>query len=72
MQHFLFQMILGALIFTTFAIECTLVGNRLQTTSTIMLSNIAFKLAVSNSMPRVSYFTYLVSIGGERSVVPEV
>ncbi|ELU01543.1 hypothetical protein CAPTEDRAFT_224095 [Capitella teleta] len=55
----LFMMILGALIFSTFAIECSLIGNRLQTTSTIMLSNIAFKLAVGNAMPRVSYFTYM-------------
>jgi hypothetical protein len=27
-----------------------------------MLSNIAFKLAVGNAMPRVSYFTYMVNI----------
>ena len=55
------QLILGALIFSTFAIDPTLVQNRLQISATILLSNITFKLAVSHTLPHVSYFTYLVS-----------
>ncbi len=35
--------------------------NRIQLSFILLLSNITFKFSVSNTVPKVSYLTYLVS-----------
>ncbi len=58
----LFQIFICSLIFTTFWIPQTIPQNRIQLSFILLLSNITFKFSVSNTVPKVSYLTYLVSI----------
>ena len=51
----------------TFAVKPTLPQNRLQLSFTLVLTAVAFKFVVNQSLPRISYLTYLVS-AARRSV----
>ena len=55
------------LSFVTFAVKPTLPQNRLQLSFTLVLTAVAFKFVVNQSLPRISYLTYLVS-AARRSV----
>ena len=56
-----FQFLIAILAFLTFTVDSTLVQNRLQLAFTLMLTNVAFKFVITQSLPRISYLTYLVS-----------
>ena len=47
--------------FATFAVNFQKSENRLQLTFILLLTTITFKFAVNQSLPRISYLTYLVS-----------
>ena len=55
------QFLIGALSFLTFAVDPILPQNRLQLTFTLVLTAVAFKFVVNQSLPNISYLTYLVS-----------
>ena len=55
------QFLIGALSFLTFAVDSILPQNRLQLTFTLVLTAVAFKFVVNQSLPNISYLTYLVS-----------
>ena len=55
-----FQFLIACLSFLTFAVEPTLPQNRLQLAFTLVLTTVAFKFVVNQSLPRISYLTYLV------------
>ncbi len=55
-----FQFMITCLSFLTFAVDHQLTQNRLQLTFTLMLTSVAFKFVASQSLPRISYLTYLV------------
>ena len=61
MLFFILQLLIAALSFVTFAVDPDLVQNRLQLTFTLVLTTVAFKFVVNQSLPRISYLTYLVS-----------
>jgi len=52
-------MLIAALSFVTFAVNPDLVQNRLQLTFTLVLTTVAFKFVINQSLPRISYLTYL-------------
>ncbi|XP_046574337.1 LOW QUALITY PROTEIN: cys-loop ligand-gated ion channel-like [Haliotis rubra] len=56
---FLTMMLITLLAFTTFAIGVTLTQNRLQLSFTLVLTGVAFKFVVNQSLPRISYLTYM-------------
>ncbi|ESO92651.1 hypothetical protein LOTGIDRAFT_162572 [Lottia gigantea] len=56
---FLIMMLITLLSFATFAVEIFLTQNRLQLSFTLMLTGVAFKFVVNQSLPRISYLTYL-------------
>jgi hypothetical protein len=45
--------------FTTFAVDYKLPQNRLQLTFILLLTTVAFRTNVNNSLPRISYLTYM-------------
>ncbi|XP_074642258.1 cys-loop ligand-gated ion channel-like isoform X3 [Tubulanus polymorphus] len=47
------------LIFATFSVNEELVQNRLQLSFTLVLTAVAFKFVVNQSLPKISYLTYL-------------
>lgn len=49
------------LFFSTFSVQQTLPENRLQLSFILLLSNITFKFIVNQTLPKISYLTYLVS-----------
>ncbi|KAK2161180.1 hypothetical protein LSH36_120g06032 [Paralvinella palmiformis] len=53
------QIFIGILLFTTFAVDVTLVQNRLQISFILLLSNITFKFNIAQMLPKVSYLTLL-------------
>ena len=54
------KFLIACLSFLTFAVEPTLPQNRLQLAFTLVLTTVAFKFVVNQSLPRISYLTYLV------------
>jgi len=50
---------IACLCFITFSVHPSLVANRLQLTFIVMLTSVAFRFTVHQSLPRVSYLTYL-------------
>ena len=46
--------------FTSFAVDYKLPQNRLQLTFILLLTTVTFKFVVNQSLPRISYLTYLV------------
>lgn len=59
--HFPFQFLISILSFSAFSIGAT-VPNRLQTTITLLLTAVAFKMVAKQHLPMISYLTYLVSV----------
>ena len=55
------QMFICGLAFATFSVDCRLPQNRLQLSFLLLLTTITFKFVVSQTLPRISYLTYLVS-----------
>ena len=58
---FLFQFFISALSFATFAVSPELPQNRLQLSFTLLLTSVAFKFVINQSLPKISYLTYMVS-----------
>ncbi|ESO04812.1 hypothetical protein HELRODRAFT_172487 [Helobdella robusta] len=63
-QYFIWNVIIIMLLiclmsFTTFAVEYKLTPNRLQLTFLLLLTTIAFKTNINNSLPKISYLTYM-------------
>ena len=57
----LFQLFICSLAFATFTVDLTKPQNRLQLSFILLLTTITFKFVVSQTLPRISYLTYLVS-----------
>ena len=55
------QFFISSMAFATFAVKFEKSENRLQLTFILLLTTITFKFAVNQSLPRISYLTYLVS-----------
>jgi len=55
------QFFISSMAFATFAVHFQKAENRLQLTFILLLTTITFKFAVNQSLPRISYLTYLVS-----------
>lgn len=58
-NSFSVTLLICCLSFVTFAVEPALVQNRLQLSFTLVLTAVAFKFVVNQSLPRISYLTYL-------------
>jgi hypothetical protein len=56
-----FQFLITGLSFATFAVSPILPQNRLQLSFTLLLTSVAFKFVVIQSLPKISYLTYMVS-----------
>lgn len=56
---FLVMMFICGLAFATFSVDCRLPQNRLQLSFLLLLTTITFKFVVSQTLPRISYLTYL-------------
>ena len=61
--HFLllFQILIYALSLCTFSVDVSSPSDRLSVTLTLLLTAVAFKFVVSQSLPTISYLTLLVS-----------
>lgn len=55
----LVMMFICTLIFTTFTVDQNLPQSRMQLSFILLLSNITFKFTVNQTLPKVSYLTYL-------------
>ncbi|KAK2146858.1 hypothetical protein LSH36_581g00010 [Paralvinella palmiformis] len=53
------QILIGILIFATFAVDIERIQNRLLLSFILLLSNITFKFNISQTLPKVSYLTLL-------------
>ncbi|KAK2152898.1 hypothetical protein LSH36_315g03080, partial [Paralvinella palmiformis] len=69
---FLVMLFICSLCFTTFTVDLTLPQNRLQLSFILLLTTITFKFVVSQTLPRISYLTYLVSINSSVTVTLNV
>ena len=67
-KYFIFQFLICSLAFATFAVNRDKPENRLQLSFTLVLTSVAFKFVVNQSLPKISYLTYLVSIVITQSV----
>ncbi|BFZ21949.1 hypothetical protein BsWGS_24988 [Bradybaena similaris] len=56
---FMVTFLICSLSFITFSVEKTLPQNRLQLSFTLVLTAVAFKSVVNQSLPRISYLTYM-------------
>ncbi|KAI0208387.1 hypothetical protein LSAT2_006925 [Lamellibrachia satsuma] len=56
---FLITFLICSLSFATFAVDRRLPQNRLQLSFTLVLTSVAFKFVVNQSLPKISYLTYL-------------
>ena len=59
--YFLLQLLISCLSFATFAVGPDKPQNRLVLTLTLILTVVTFKFVINQSLPRISYLTYLVS-----------
>ena len=61
--HFLllFQFLIDILSFCSFSVDISSPSDRLSVTLTLLLTAVAFKFVVSQSLPTISYLTLLVS-----------
>lgn len=57
----LFQTLICATSFATFAVSRKLPQNRLQLSITLMLTAVTFRLTTNANIPKISYHTRLVS-----------
>ena len=55
-----FQFFISALSFATFSVSPELPQNRLQLSFTLLLTSVAFKFVINQSLPKISYLTYMV------------
>ena len=55
------QLFICSLAFGTFTVKLDLPQNRLQLSFILLLTTVTFKFVVSQTLPRISYLTYLVS-----------
>ena len=55
-----FQFFISALSFATFAVSPELPQNRLQLSFTLLLTSVTFKFVINQSLPKISYLTYMV------------
>jgi len=55
------QLFICSLTFATFSVDLTIPQSRLQLSFILLLTTITFKFVVSQTLPRISYLTYLVS-----------
>ena len=58
---FALQFFISALSFATFAVSPELPQNRLQLSFTLLLTSVTFKFVINQSLPKISYLTYMVS-----------
>jgi len=56
---FLIMSFISCLAFATFSVQPKYVHNRLQLSFTLLLTSVAFKFVVNQSLPKISYLTYL-------------
>ena len=56
------QLFICSLTFATFSVDLTIPQSRLQLSFILLLTTITFKFVVSQTLPRISYLTYLVSL----------
>ncbi|XP_025092548.1 uncharacterized protein LOC112562932 isoform X2 [Pomacea canaliculata] len=56
---FIVTFLICSLSFATFSVDKSLPQNRLQLAFTLMLTSVAFKSVVNQSLPRISYLTYM-------------
>lgn len=56
---FLVMFFISALSFVTFAVSPELPQNRLQLSFTLLLTSITFKFVINQSLPKISYLTYM-------------
>ncbi|ELU17487.1 hypothetical protein CAPTEDRAFT_215265 [Capitella teleta] len=56
---FLVMFFISALSFATFAVSPELPQNRLQLSFTLLLTSVAFKFVINQSLPKISYLTYM-------------
>ncbi|ELU17488.1 hypothetical protein CAPTEDRAFT_228357 [Capitella teleta] len=56
---FLVMFFISALSFATFAVSPELPQNRLQLSFTLLLTSITFKFVINQSLPKISYLTYM-------------
>ncbi|KAF7262494.1 hypothetical protein EG68_00250 [Paragonimus skrjabini miyazakii] len=59
---FLIMFFITGLSFATFAVPPERPENRLQLSFTLFLTSVAFKFVINQSLPKISYLTYMVSI----------
>ena len=57
----LFQFLIDILSFCSFSVDISSPSDRLSVTLTLLLTAVAFKFVVSQSLPTISYLTLLVS-----------
>ncbi|KAK2172128.1 hypothetical protein NP493_990g00005 [Ridgeia piscesae] len=56
---FLVMFFISALSFATFAVSPELPQNRLQLSFTLLLTSVTFKFVINQSLPKISYLTYM-------------
>ena len=56
------QFLICSLSFATFAVDINLPQNRLQLAFILLLTTVSFKFVVNQSLPMISYLTYMVNI----------
>ena len=56
---FLVMFFISSISFGTFSVDCKLPQNRLQLSFTLLLTSIAFKMVINQSLPKISYLTYM-------------
>ena len=59
-RSLLLQFFISALSFATFSVAPELPQNRLQLSFTLLLTSVAFKFVINQSLPKISYLTYMV------------
>ena len=64
-----FQLFICSLAFTTFTVDLGRPHNRLQLSFILLLTTITFKFVVSQTLPRISYLTYLVCKSARHGLV---
>jgi len=57
-----FQFFICSMSFATFTISTDLPQFRLQTSFILLLTTVTFKFVVNQSLPRISYLTYMVKL----------
>uniref|UniRef100_A0A1I8JRB5 GPS domain-containing protein n=1 Tax=Macrostomum lignano TaxID=282301 RepID=A0A1I8JRB5_9PLAT len=64
------QFMISGLSFATFAVEPHKCEYRLRLSFTLVLTSVTFKYVVAQSLPRISYLTYMAWPGGAAAALP--